>query len=146
MAKERGWPEPSYDTVYGVVRRLDSALDQPGPRGPKVYADRFDLLYRREASRPNEMWQADHTPLDLWVLDESAARATWLTIILDDYSRAVAGYRSVCTPPSRCRPRWPCGRRSGARVTRGGSVRHPGDLLYRPRQRLHLPPPRTGRG
>jgi putative transposase len=36
--------------------------------GPKVYADRFELLYRREASRPNEMWQADHTPLDLWIL------------------------------------------------------------------------------
>ena len=36
--------------------------------GPKVYDDRFDLLYRREASRANQMWQADHTPLDLWVL------------------------------------------------------------------------------
>ena len=29
----------------------------------------YDLLYRREASQPNEIWQADHTPLDIWVFD-----------------------------------------------------------------------------
>ena len=29
-----------------------------------------DPLYRREADRPNALWQADHTPLDLWVRDQ----------------------------------------------------------------------------
>jgi putative transposase len=51
------------------------------------------LLYRREASRANEMWQADHTPLDIWLLDPyGKPRRPWLTVIIDDYSRAVAGY------------------------------------------------------
>ncbi len=101
VAKVRGWPAPSYDTVYNVVRRLDPALVTLAHQGPKVYADRFDLLYRREASRPNEMWQADHTPLDVRVLDERGRSARpWLTIILDDYSRAVAGYALSLHDPS----------------------------------------------
>jgi putative transposase len=101
LAKVCGWPQPSYDTVYSVVRRLDPALVTLAHQGPKVYADRFDLLYRREASRPNEMWQADHTPLDVRVLDERGRSARpWLTIILDDYSRAVAGYALSLHDPS----------------------------------------------
>ncbi len=101
VANVRGWPEPSYDTVYSVIRRLDPALVTLAHQGPKVYADRFDLLYRREASRPNEMWQADHTPLDIRVLDERGRPARpWLTIILDDYSRVVAGYALSLHDPS----------------------------------------------
>ena len=66
-----------------------------------AYRERFDLLYRRAATRPNEIWQADHTPLDLWVRDERDRPARpWLTVILDDYSRAVAGYSLNLTAPS----------------------------------------------
>jgi putative transposase len=101
VANMRGWPEPSYATVYSVVRRLEPALVTLAHQGPKVYADRFDLLYRRAASRPNEMWQADHTPLDIRVLDERGRPARpWLTIILDDYSRVVAGYALSLHDPS----------------------------------------------
>ena len=50
--------EPSYATVYSVIHALPAALVSLAHDGPKVYADRFELLYRREASRPNEMWQA----------------------------------------------------------------------------------------
>src|SRR6266568_3622176 len=101
VAKVRGWPEPSYDTVYHVVRRLDPGLVTLAHLGPKVYADQFELLYRREASRPNEMWQADHTPLDLWVLDERGQPARpWFTVVLDDYSRAVAGHALSLHAPS----------------------------------------------
>ena len=101
VAQARGWPAPSYATVYDVIRQLPGALLTLAHEGPKVYADRFDLLYRREASRPNEMWQADHTPLDMWVLDERGRPARpWLTIILDDYSRAVAGYALSLHAPS----------------------------------------------
>jgi putative transposase len=101
VARARGWPEPSYATVYDVIRQLPGALVTLAHEGPKVYADRFDLLYRREASRPNEMWQADHTPLDIRVVDERGRPARpWLTIILDDYSRAVAGYALSLHDPS----------------------------------------------
>jgi putative transposase len=101
IARTQGWPEPSYATVHQIVRGLPAALVTLAHEGPKVYADRFDLLYRREASRPNEMWQADHTPLDLWVLDERDRPARpWLTVIVDDYSRAVAGYAFSLHDPS----------------------------------------------
>jgi len=101
VARAHGWREPSYATVYDVIRHLPTALVTLAHDGPKVYADRFELLYRREASRPNEMWQADHTPLDLWVLDEHNRPARpWFTIILDDYSRAVAGFALSLHAPS----------------------------------------------
>jgi putative transposase len=100
-AQQNGWPQPSYATVYSIIRGLDPGLVMLAHEGPKVYADRFELLYRREASRPNEMWQADHTPLDLWVLDEHGRPARpWLTIVLDDYSRAIAGYALSLHAPS----------------------------------------------
>jgi putative transposase len=47
------------------------------------------------------MWQADHTLLDMRVLDERGRPARpWLTIILDDFSRAVAGYALSLHDPS----------------------------------------------
>ena len=59
------------------------------------------MLYRREANRPNEIWQADHTPRDIWVRDERDQPARpWLTVILDDSSRAVAGFSLNLTAPS----------------------------------------------
>jgi len=101
VARAHGWREPSYATVYDVIRRLPTALVTLAHQGTKVYADRFELLYRREASRPNEMWQADHTPLDVRVLDERGRPARpWLTIVLDDYSRVVAGYALSLRDPS----------------------------------------------
>ena len=66
-----------------------------------TYSDAFDLVHRREAERPNAIWQADHTLLDILVQRESENPAQpWLTVILDDYSRAVAGYFLFFEAPS----------------------------------------------
>ncbi len=93
VARERGWPVPSYGRVYDIVRHLDPGLVTLAHEGAKAYKEAFDLLYRHQADGPNATWQADHTPLDVWVLDERGQPARpWLTVILDDYSRAVAGY------------------------------------------------------
>lgn len=93
VAEQQGWPVPSYGTVYAVIRGLDPALTTLAHEGSNAYREEFDLLYRREATRPNEIWQADHTPLDIWLLDERDKPARpWLTTIIDDYSRAIAGY------------------------------------------------------
>ena len=55
----------------------------------------------REAAKPNEIWQADHTLLDLWVVTPSGrSRRPWLTLIEDDHSRAVAGYAVNLGAPS----------------------------------------------
>jgi putative transposase len=101
IATQQDWPVPSYATVYALVRSLDPALVTLAHAGPKVYSETYDLLQRREASRPNELWQADHTPLDIWLLDEHGKPARpWLTSIMDDYSRAIAGYFLSFQAPS----------------------------------------------
>ena len=95
------WPTPSYATVAAIVRRLDPALMTLAHEGAKRYQEQFDLIYRREADGPNAIWQADHTQLDLWVRDERARPVRpWMTVILDDYSRAVASFRVSLAGPS----------------------------------------------
>jgi putative transposase len=84
---------PSYDVVYSLTRKLAPALVTMAHEGMKAYSESFDLVHRVESEAPNAIWQADHTELDILVKDEHGnARRPWLTIILDDYSRAVAGY------------------------------------------------------
>lgn len=101
LATERGLVAPSYDRVYDIVRHMDPALLTLAHQGAHVYAQAFDLLYRREAEAPNEIWQADHTLLDLVVTnDKGEAQKPWLTVIIDDYSRALAGYMFSFEAPS----------------------------------------------
>jgi putative transposase len=84
---------PSYSVVYDVVRHLPADLVMLAHEGAKAYADAFELVLRREANGPNAIWQADHTLLDILLVREDAGTAKpWLTVIIDDYSRAVAGY------------------------------------------------------
>ncbi len=50
-------------------------------------------MYRREAGGRNAIWQADHTPFDILLIrPDGAAAKPWLTTVIDDHSRAVAGY------------------------------------------------------
>lgn len=101
VAQRHGWPVPSYATVYAIVRGIDPALVTLAHDGVKRYREVFDLVYRREATGPNEVWQADHTHLDLWVVTPSGKPARpWLTLIEDDYSRAVCGYAVNLGAPS----------------------------------------------
>ncbi len=101
VAIQNGWAPPSYRSVAAIMQALDPGLVVLAHAGPKVYRETFDLIHRREASGSNEIWQADHTPLDLWLLDERGQPARpWLTVILDDYSRAVAGYFVSFQAPS----------------------------------------------
>jgi len=88
IATEQRWNPPSYSTIERIVRQLDPALMTLAHEGSKVYREEFDLLYRHEASLPNEVWQADHSLLPIWVFNELGKLAKpWLTIILDDYRR-----------------------------------------------------------
>ncbi len=92
---------PSYDVVYSLIRALEPALLTLAHEGTKAYSESFDLVHRAEAEAPNAIWQADHTELDILVKDEKGnARRPWLTIVLDDYSRAVAGYMLSLAAPS----------------------------------------------
>lgn len=101
LATAQGLRVPSYDVVHDIVRQLAPAFVTLAHAGSKVYSETFDLLYRREAEEPNALWQADHTLLDLLLTDDTGhPRKPWLTVILDDYSRAVAGYMVAFEAPS----------------------------------------------
>jgi putative transposase len=92
---------PAYSTVYSIVTALGPQLLTLAHDGPVALRDRYELVYRRQSERPNQIWQADHTELDLLVLDETGAPARpWLTVVLDDCSRAVAGYTVFLGGPS----------------------------------------------
>ncbi len=94
IAAEQGWKPPSYDRVRQIIKSIDSALVTYAQKGAAAYREEFDLLYRREATHSNAIWQADHTPLDILLLDEEGKPAKpYLTVIEDDYRRAIAGYR-----------------------------------------------------
>lgn len=100
-ATAQGWPVPSYSTVHAIVAELDPHLLTLAHDGPVALRDRYELVYRRQAERPNMIWQADHTELDLLILDANRAPARpWLTIVEDDCSRAVAGYTVFLGAPS----------------------------------------------
>jgi len=100
-AKELATKPPSYSVVYRLIRKMNPALVALAQRGTKDYSNSFDLVHRREAAGPNAVWQADHTELDILVRDENGhPRKPWLTIVIDDYSRAIAGYLLSFSAPS----------------------------------------------
>jgi len=101
LARDRDLPAPSYSTVRSVVAALDPGLRTLAHQGDAAYRDQFELVHRRTAARPNEQWQADHTLLDLQVLDTKRQPARpWLTVVLDDCSRAVVGYTVFLGDPT----------------------------------------------
>jgi putative transposase len=101
VARQNGWPVPNYHRVYRLVKQLDPALVTLAHEGSKTYRTTYDLLYRHEAQQPNDLWQADHTLLDIWVRHgDGPPLRPWLTVIMDDYSRAIAGFRVTLEAPS----------------------------------------------
>jgi putative transposase len=91
FATATGEDTPSYWTVYRVVRDLPEGLLALAHRGNKGYSENFDLVHRREAPKPNGIWQADHAQLEILLLREDGMAARpWMTIVIDDFSRAIA--------------------------------------------------------
>lgn len=103
-ARSAGERVPSHDTVGRIVAAIAPALLTMGREGEKAYRDAFDLVARREATAANERWQADHTQLDLVAKrDRDGDGRPWLTIITDEYSRAIAGFALAFEAPSALR-------------------------------------------
>lgn len=101
IAREQGTVPPSYSTVRNIVTALDPGLRTLALEGPTAYRDKYELAMRRRATTPNAMWQSDHTMLDILIrgTDGKPVRP-WLTIVEDDYSRAVCGYAVFTGAPS----------------------------------------------
>jgi putative transposase len=93
VARSKKVTEPSYRVIWDIVRNVDPALVRLARDGNKAYNQEYELVIRREATAPNEIWQADHTPLDIVLIDQKGLpRKPWLTIIIDDFSRVICGY------------------------------------------------------
>jgi len=101
IAGERGWRSPSYGSVRDIVRQIDPAMLMLAHEGAAAFRDKFELVHRHRADGPNATWQADHTLLDILILDASGRHARpWLTTVVDDYSRVIAGYMVFLGAPS----------------------------------------------
>ena len=100
-AAAEGLAPVSYTTVRQIVADLGPAMLTLAHDGPVAFRDTFELVYRRRAQRPNAMWQADHTELDVHVVNTDGRTVRpWLTVVLDDHSRAVPGYTVALGAPS----------------------------------------------
>lgn len=101
IAETKDWRKPSYTTIRNIIKGIKPSVITLAHEGDKAYKDNYDLLHSRKANYPNEIWQADHSLLDIWLVDnkENIVRP-WLTIIMDHYSRAIAGYFLFFNSPS----------------------------------------------
>jgi putative transposase len=65
-----GRQAPSYSSVARIAGSVSESRIA-AVSDPVAYRDHHELVHRREASASNEMWQADHTMLDILVLDDA---------------------------------------------------------------------------
>ena len=100
ICAKQTWPEPTYWNVYRIHNSLPADLLTLS-KDSAEYCRLYDMCHRFEASCPNEIWQADHNFMDIFVWDDlGQALKPILTAILDDYSRAITGYHLDFVPPS----------------------------------------------
>ena len=101
LAERANLRPPSYETVYNITKKINPAMLMLAHEGVKAYQQKYELIYRRECSTSNEIWQCDHTELDIYVLTENGTeKKPWATTIIDDYSRAIAGLFISLEAPS----------------------------------------------
>lgn len=92
---------PSYRSVCRVISNIPDDMVLLGQQGSKTYRQQYDLLHIRVADQPNELWQADHVLLDFNILnDKNKPQKPWLTVVIDDCSRAICGYELSFLVPS----------------------------------------------
>lgn len=92
---------PSYKTVCKIVNSIPDDMSVLATQGSKAYQQKYDLLHLRSSNRPNEIWQADHVLIDIEIYnDKNELERPWLTIIIDDCSRAICGYELSFLAPS----------------------------------------------
>lgn len=100
-AQQCGLPMPAYRTVHHCLSTLDRATLTLARHGMKTYRQQFELAHRFASQEPNGLWQVDHTRADIHVKgDGNTVTRPWLTVVLDDYSRAICGYLLSTDAPS----------------------------------------------
>ncbi len=91
----------NYHTVRRIVQSLPKDITTLAQCGDKAYADKYEIIMRRESKYPNQIWQVDHSLLNVQVIQaDKSKEKPWLTIIIDDYSRAIMGFSLFTGAPS----------------------------------------------
>lgn len=82
----------SYDSFLRAWKRLPIRTQEFGKRGAPGLRRRTIYL-RWEATERNEIWQADATKLDVWVLPRGhkVPVRPWIVLFMDDHTRIVTG-------------------------------------------------------
>lgn len=101
-AHKRGLRPPPLRTLQAAfarelvcAERASARLGEPGRRAHGLYL-RYEAPYR------NAAWQADHKQLPVLVLTPGARRPRrpWVTLFVDDFSRAIMGWAISVRPSS----------------------------------------------
>jgi len=92
---------PRYKNICNINSKIPNDLAVLSHEGTKVYQHKYDLLNIRKSEKQNAIWQAVHVFIDIKILNErNKLQNPWLTIIIDDCSRAICGYEFSFLSPS----------------------------------------------
>ena len=79
-ATQQGWPMVSYSTVRAIITALDPGMVTLAHQGSAAYRDNYEMAWRHRAEQPNATWQADHTELDIVILNTNQQPVRpWMT-------------------------------------------------------------------
>lgn len=103
--RRAGIKPPHSNTVRRRIAALSERKVTERRFGRKLAEDRYAARPGKfpGADWPNAVWQIDHTPLDVLVVDEVHRRhigRPWVTVAIDVYSRCIAGFYLSLDPPS----------------------------------------------
>ena len=121
ICKKDSLPSPSYHWVYQQIKAIPPNLLTLAQKGNKAYKQQFELLFRHDSSSSNAIWQADHTLLDIWVLNEKGDMVKpWLTIVLDDFLELSVAIILLKIRPMLPIPPWHLGKLFGKKIGKVG--------------------------
>jgi putative transposase len=101
-AHERGLEPPPLRTLQAAFARELSNAEQTSARRGEAGRREHALYLRYEAPHRNAVWQADHKQLPVLVVAPGGRRdqRPWVTLFLDDFSRAIVGWAVSLRPSS----------------------------------------------
>ena len=97
---------PSHQTIYRIINQyIEEKERKIKARSPGYIGSQLTHVTRDgrelEVEGSNDVWQCDHTRLDVMLVDEFGVLSRpWLTIIIDSYSRCLMGFYLGFDSPS----------------------------------------------
>ncbi|WP_341911000.1 Mu transposase C-terminal domain-containing protein [Ferrovibrio terrae] len=95
---------PSKRTIYRRLAELDPRKKMVAQQDEIAAQAELDpKIYGPEATRPMEVLEVDHSPVDIIVVDwehKIVLKRPWITTIIDRYSRMIVGFHIGYAPPS----------------------------------------------